>query len=205
MGDVATQEGRTVLFVSHNMGAIVSLCKQGIVLKKGCNFYTGTVESATEMYMKSLFSNDETVIVTENQAKIKIHNVSISSETGDKYLKNHQGIRIEAHFTGKLINPEIICIIENSNNQIVSFQKKKGKDLNFYEHNGTLLLEIEYPPLWLYPGIYSVYFWFLNLVGGKDGRVRSDKYPFTVTGETDETGRAVISPSGCWKVWTLNE
>jgi lipopolysaccharide transport system ATP-binding protein len=35
MGDISKGEGRTVLFVSHNMGAIKSLCKQCILLDKG--------------------------------------------------------------------------------------------------------------------------------------------------------------------------
>jgi len=35
MGDLSTGEGRTVLFVSHNMGAVKSLCNKGIVLERG--------------------------------------------------------------------------------------------------------------------------------------------------------------------------
>ena len=34
MGEVSKGEGRTVLFVSHNMAAVQSLCKKGILLEK---------------------------------------------------------------------------------------------------------------------------------------------------------------------------
>src|SRR6266404_500057 len=43
MGDVA-KEGRTVLFVSHNMGAIENLCDRGILLADGQVSYEGSVE-----------------------------------------------------------------------------------------------------------------------------------------------------------------
>ena len=35
MKDVSDQEGRTIIFVSHSMPMIASLCKRGIVLKNG--------------------------------------------------------------------------------------------------------------------------------------------------------------------------
>ena len=35
MQDVAAGEGRTVLFVSHNMGALTQLCERGILLGEG--------------------------------------------------------------------------------------------------------------------------------------------------------------------------
>jgi lipopolysaccharide transport system ATP-binding protein len=50
MGQVARQ-GRTVLFVSHNMPAIKSLCQSGIVLSAGELGYYGPVDQAIERYM----------------------------------------------------------------------------------------------------------------------------------------------------------
>ena len=35
MRDVSNEEGRTVIFVSHNMGAVHNLCDKGIILKDG--------------------------------------------------------------------------------------------------------------------------------------------------------------------------
>ena len=44
MQDISHSHGRTVLFVSHNMGAVRNLCRKGVLLDKGClNFY-GDVE-----------------------------------------------------------------------------------------------------------------------------------------------------------------
>ncbi|MCL1624636.1 ABC transporter ATP-binding protein [Bacteroides caecicola] len=41
MQDVSKGQGRTVLFVSHNMAAVRSLCNKGVILKNGCIDYIG--------------------------------------------------------------------------------------------------------------------------------------------------------------------
>lgn len=53
MNDVAVNGGRTVLFVSHNMAAVRSLCKSGVVLKNGMVDYVGTADDCLDFYMKS--------------------------------------------------------------------------------------------------------------------------------------------------------
>ncbi len=45
-------EGRTVLFVSHNMGAIRTLCTKGFYLNKGALSFSGPVEEVIDMYLK---------------------------------------------------------------------------------------------------------------------------------------------------------
>lgn len=52
MGEVA-REGRTVLFVSHNMGAISQLTERGLVLQDGCLAYWGSTSQALHRYAKS--------------------------------------------------------------------------------------------------------------------------------------------------------
>ncbi len=49
MGDVA-HEGRTVLFVSHNMNAITALCPKVIVLKQGRVIFNGKAEESLQYY-----------------------------------------------------------------------------------------------------------------------------------------------------------
>lgn len=51
MQDVSKGEGRTVLFVSHNMAAVRSLCKNGIVLKNGMIDHIGTAEECVTRYI----------------------------------------------------------------------------------------------------------------------------------------------------------
>jgi lipopolysaccharide transport system ATP-binding protein len=51
MQEVSHDHGRTVLFVSHNMGAVRNLCKDGIVLQNGSISFSGEINAAVEHYL----------------------------------------------------------------------------------------------------------------------------------------------------------
>lgn len=51
MQDVSQGEGRTVLFVSHNMGAVKNLCKRGVLLEQGKVKSTGEIEDVIQQYI----------------------------------------------------------------------------------------------------------------------------------------------------------
>jgi lipopolysaccharide transport system ATP-binding protein len=50
MGDISKGEGRTVLFVSHNMGAVKKLCKKGMYLDKGLIVEYDNIEKVIDSY-----------------------------------------------------------------------------------------------------------------------------------------------------------
>jgi lipopolysaccharide transport system ATP-binding protein len=73
MGDV-TQEGRTVLFVSHNMAAIKQLCKNGVLIEKGTVNCYESIDVVTQKYINSSLSQKESlhkgeIIISEKQSK----------------------------------------------------------------------------------------------------------------------------------------
>lgn len=51
MGDISKGEGRTVLFVSHNMASIESLCNKGILMHDGQISKTGSINSCIKSYL----------------------------------------------------------------------------------------------------------------------------------------------------------
>lgn len=67
MKDVSEQEGRTVLFVSHNLGAVQRLCSHGFVIENGGLVFNGNIEDTIQTYMKHLH---------EHVSKIDIKNIS---------------------------------------------------------------------------------------------------------------------------------
>ncbi len=56
MHDVAASEGRTILFVSHNMGALSQLCNRGVLLEQGSISMIGPVGDVVKRYLKSSLS-----------------------------------------------------------------------------------------------------------------------------------------------------
>jgi len=58
MGDVA-KSGRTIIFVSHNMGAVNTLCNKGFFLKQGELIATGGVGEIAQLYFEDLKSSTQ--------------------------------------------------------------------------------------------------------------------------------------------------
>ena len=61
MKDVSKGEGRTVLFVSHNMTSVRHLCNTGVLLENGLVRYAGTIESTIDEYLinKNTLNTDD--------------------------------------------------------------------------------------------------------------------------------------------------
>lgn len=54
MDDISKNSGKTVFFVSHNMGAIASLCNRGIILRDGHLVFDGPAQESISSYMSFL-------------------------------------------------------------------------------------------------------------------------------------------------------
>ena len=57
MQDISKGEGRTVLFVSHNMAAVKSLCTRGIVMENGRVVFDGGIEDSVNRYLQADIEN----------------------------------------------------------------------------------------------------------------------------------------------------
>ncbi len=57
MKDVSSNKGRTIIFVSHNMQAVSSLCSQALWLQKGKIVASGKAGTVVNNYMGALQKN----------------------------------------------------------------------------------------------------------------------------------------------------
>ncbi len=65
MGDVSKGEGRTVLFVSHNMAAIANLCNKALLLEKGFNVAHSTTDDIIDLYLNQYKGEENILPVNE--------------------------------------------------------------------------------------------------------------------------------------------
>jgi lipopolysaccharide transport system ATP-binding protein len=94
MQDVSKGEGRTVLFVSHNMAAVRSLCTRGIMLKNGTIDFIGSTTDTLDYYLKDNDGKQDEMIINNiiwKKKTIHINNIEINN-TKDSYsmIKNGQ-------------------------------------------------------------------------------------------------------------------
>jgi lipopolysaccharide transport system ATP-binding protein len=125
MGEVSKGEGRTVLFVSHNLGAVQQLCNKGILLTNGKLQKTGLAGEIIDMYIRyesskhdSLsqgFENNELILspfrISQNE-NIQLYNnekinfsfeisskVKLTAIAGEFFFETSNGTIVFSYFT----------------------------------------------------------------------------------------------------------
>jgi len=94
MQDVSKGEGRTVLFVSHNMAAVRSLCTRGVMLKNGMVDFMGSIPDTLDHYLKNGESVQKSKIVENirwQKSTLKINSIMINgTEESSSTIHNGQ-------------------------------------------------------------------------------------------------------------------
>jgi lipopolysaccharide transport system ATP-binding protein len=93
MGDVSKKEGRTVLFVSHNMSAIKTLCTKALFLKNGMTQKKGDISDVVNYYLSSY--KDDSLSSKFEKLKIEGKEIElISAEVSDDLESNRSVFEI---------------------------------------------------------------------------------------------------------------
>lgn len=147
MGDAANSEGRTVIYVSHNMNTIRQLCSRCVVLDHGKLIYDGDVETAIGIYMGSVgkieneyIYSDEYHVLSKRRdgltiKSLKFNNDCSSCQSGDilyfdlicdsKRKYTDIGFRFEVQF----MDGVVVATAFSSKN--IDFDAGKEKILHF--------------------------------------------------------------------------
>ena len=119
MQDVSRGEGRTVLFVSHNMAAVRSLCQRGIVLENGEMVFDGTANDAVTRYLGFTSPDSTRTIVSHvrwTKSFLHIHKIEINGSEND-YSVIPTGQRVLPIFIDGDVNvnlvTDLIVILKN--------------------------------------------------------------------------------------------
>jgi lipopolysaccharide transport system ATP-binding protein len=107
MEEVSTQQGRTILFVSHHMAAVKKLCRRAILLDNGCVEAIGDATSITERYLtEGLKSRTEKTWLagSKGDSPIELLRAAVYAEdqTPDAPIKTSDPIVVEIDFVNHL-------------------------------------------------------------------------------------------------------
>ncbi len=162
MGDVA-QQGRTILFVSHNMSVIQTLCQRGLLLQNGSLVYDGPIEKAVDAYLRTLEGPvDEDLSVRTDRSGVgnsRIVNINISRQDGTiaSAYKAGQPIRFEFEVDHILPNMQVAFDIFDHVGQPITTLNSSlvGPQDTVDSHNPKKFI-CEIDDLWLLPERYRM-------------------------------------------------
>jgi lipopolysaccharide transport system ATP-binding protein len=161
MKDISDNDGRTVLFVSHNMAAVKSLCTRGIVLENGTSTFKGTAEESVDFYLSNNSNVGSSNFFNEklNENGIALKYAKINSLNSKNIIDVETGFEIEIEFENnnidKTITASIVCY---SQEEIRLFELPCFLFDNKNSKKGTFKITTLIPPYLLNSGIYSFKF-----------------------------------------------
>ena len=105
MKDVSQGQGRTVLFVSHNMASIRQLCTTGVLLDKGTVIYRDNdINKVVDKYLEESYKQDDKIInnVTECAPYVHLHKVTVNGKEMNPIIINEDNTDVEICIEGEL-------------------------------------------------------------------------------------------------------
>jgi lipopolysaccharide transport system ATP-binding protein len=207
MEDVASQ-GRTVLFVSHNLAAIKELCESSIVMDKGEISFRGSVVEGLARYSESILRAD---ISGMDLSHTGWRQIMVNGVTGATFPRISAGepFRVNAILDLKedYLGGSLFFILEDSSGDTVVHRRIETGELRSERlHAGRYDIVVDLPSLWLAPGVYSAYFKFLGhkeVLGSPtstEDRPRSERVIIDVTGDGRGISKAFLAPPVKWTV-----
>lgn len=100
MQSISKNEGRTVLFVSHNMAAVQSLCTRSVVMQNGTIKYVGNTDDAIQFYLKDDNSNFDIEKLKDRKGNglVKLKKVEVYGSTKNTLPQTGSKFAIDFEF-----------------------------------------------------------------------------------------------------------
>jgi lipopolysaccharide transport system ATP-binding protein len=164
MGEVSKGEGRTVLFVSHNMASISKLCNRGMLLQNGKIIDNGPTFEVIDQYNKQ-YQKLTSAIKYENDKtkKAKFISLSLNAFQNNKVISLGDSLELELGITANNPNENNIkTSIEIINSDGIKLTNMVDTDSNFQvvcSNQESCFYRIILEDIRFVPGTYSLSFW----------------------------------------------
>jgi lipopolysaccharide transport system ATP-binding protein len=155
MQDLSTGEGRTVLFVSHNMASIKNLCSRVIVLQDGCKIFDNGADEAVSFYLGMNQASYSKIPLNERtdrsgNGKVQIKSVEILNKDYKPVFEVFSGqtaiLKIELQQNQPINHQKINFAVnfrDHFNNNILSFiTDEMGTDFSPLKYQDHFYLKI---------------------------------------------------------------
>ncbi len=161
MEDVAAKEGRTVLFVSHNMGAISTLTSKSVFLNRGRLIFDGKTEDAVSKYISESYNNHSVwQAESPNDHPLQIVKVTLLNQSGQQASEFdvQEGLSVELEYeVRKALKSAVVAVNIHAadGTHLVSLEDTdREPDLLIERQPGRYSSSVKIPGDWLNSGSY---------------------------------------------------
>lgn len=160
MEDVSKNQGRTVLFVSHQMGTIAQLCDKSILLKKGKIISIGQTNKVIENYINSQSNTTEGNKFLGGTSGQDFYFKEVYSINAEGQTKQDFGFDEEIAFLGKIkmnrtpYNLKIGITLQNIQGYYISTSIYELENKDFKSED--LVFKISFPSNLIAPNSYYI-------------------------------------------------
>ena len=159
MQDVSRGEGRTVLFVSHNMAAVRRLCRRGVLLENGLVKFIGNIGDTIERYLSDEVIQNSFEGIDGDPGILFLRCASVKSSDGDVYY-NSSSIKIEFDISGRKTISSLVIGFNIFSQFQYPIARADYNDINNLPSlpPGDYRMVFEIPPYTLSNGSYKIHF-----------------------------------------------
>ncbi len=182
MKDVSTKEGRTVLFVSHDMNAVSTLTRKAILMDCGQLAYMGSTPEAIHIYLSRYSRANLVYRASPSPAAPKVTRVALRTSLPDNHHICRQPLEVEIdlHTPFPLKGASISFQIVNNRDQPVCHLWTFDSERPMCREAGHYSLACLIPVSRLYMGDYTLKIYFSGPPGGDMYEILEYLCPFTV-------------------------
>lgn len=211
MQEVSTTEGRTVLFVSHNMASIENLCHNVILIDEGTIQYRGLPRETIDFYLdrnedEKKKSYAEIAGLDDEQKILKAIRLVDNKNEQTRLFRVGEKIVFELFLdSGKVIldSPRIVVSVSNRKHGLICNFTTDQMVNQFFKVEGKTIIKCIWDECYLVPGTYFV---SLKINGVRTERIDSalqfemiEKDIYGTGKEVSGNPKTVIMPNGHWQ------
>jgi lipopolysaccharide transport system ATP-binding protein len=196
--DTVAKEGRTVLFVSHSMPAVQSLCSRCLFLEAGQVKVFGSLDEGIRRYHQDIEEGQKIPRGEVTLTNLRVNGQTAPHIVSDSPLRFEFDLGIHTSISGY----RLFLILEHTLGGTMLHSVVNEREFKQAREQGWYQVSVMAPPLWLNEGVYTVHVKLIGNGVGLQGRYLSERTVVTVASFAydPESIPGYLAPPVTWRV-----
>jgi lipopolysaccharide transport system ATP-binding protein len=206
MSSVA-REGWTVLFVSHNLGALSRLCDSGLLLEAGRVAAHGSIDEAISAYGRLRTTRDEEDD-SDNRGGVVVRSLRVLNEVPALGASSPLRFGFTLSIRREYWAVHVYLGLTTPEGLYLTIEVAEAERFPEFLEPGRSRVEVQFPPMWLRPRGYTAWVKVIaHPASGPTERYYADRVEIVIAGEDHVDGNTdrLLAPETRWTVRPISD